>query len=504
MAEHPEGVVSLLDTDLYKITMGCAIYKYFPDLKVSYAFTNRTPQMRLNREAFRWLEKQVAKLENIALSEEEMQFLKKSCPYLHDNYLTWLQAYRFQPKEHIKLEFTTTPPPSSDQSSPPPPTSDTTTSRDKTSASDQQQHGDLGITISGPWIQTIFYEIPLLALVSEAYFRFIDVDWVYNGQEENAYAKATTLLRGGCAFSEFGTRRRRDYRTQDEIMRGLVGAAKDFASWVKGEGEVESSSTSKKETETQEKEKAKGILTGTSNVHFAMKYGITPIGTVAHEWFMGIAAETSDYEHASEIALRYWTECFGKGVLGIALTDTFGTPTFLKAFRKTFPENEDPKAEGKEAALTKMTTKHQTYAQFFAGVRQDSGDPYEYVKTMRAFYDGEGITGKGEKSVVFSDSLNVEKCLELKAMAEGEGFKPSFGIGTFLTNDFVHQSDGSKSVPLNIVIKLSSAAGRPAIKISDNIGKNTGDQDTVQGVKKLLGYEEKGWEEGDEKTRWGK
>lgn len=136
------------------------------------------------------------------------------------------------------------------------------------------------------------------------------------------------------------------------------------------------------------------------------------------------------------------------------------------------------------------------------GVRQDSGDPKEYVNMAREFYETQGI--KDKKTIVFSDSLNIEKCLEYKKITEESGFQPAFGIGTFLTNDFVHRSNGKKSVPLNIVIKLSHAGGRPAVKISDNIGKNTGDPKTVHDVKVRLGYVEKEWRDGDESIRWGK
>lgn len=145
--------------------------------------------------------------------------------------------------------------------------------------------------------------------------------------------------------------------------------------------------------------------------------------------------------------------------------------------------------------------KLRSYAEAFAGIRQDSGDPKNYVKEARKFYDSIGITGP--KAIIFSDSLNVDRCLEYKQVAEEAGFAPSFGIGTFFTNDFVHKSDGKKSAPLNIVIKLSRAGGRPAIKISDNIGKNTGNSKTVAEVKKRLGYTEEDWSNGDEALRWG-
>jgi nicotinate phosphoribosyltransferase len=121
---------------------------------------------------------------------------------------------------------------------------------------------------------------------------------------------------------------------------------------------------------------------------------------------------------------------------------------------------------------------------------------------VRDFYDKEGI--KEKKTVVFSDSLNIEHCLEYKTIAEEAGFTPVFGVGTFFTNDFTNKSDGKKSKPLNIVIKIATANGRPAVKLSDNMGKNTGDKNMVQEVKKRLGYIEQYWEEGDESNRWAK
>jgi nicotinate phosphoribosyltransferase len=276
--------------------------------------------------------------------------------------------------------------------------------------------------VEGLWLDTILYEIPLLALTSQAYFMFTDKDWDYANQEEKAYRKGCTLLQNGCVFSEFGSRRRRDYHTQDLVMKGLSRAA-----------------------EEGKKQGWPGVMVGTSNVHFAMKYNTGAVGTVAHEWYMTIAAITDDYENSNELALSYWLGCFGEGVcnfrilstwkrrrliretqvLGIALTDTFGTPAFLDAFSK-------PISAPNEKGDVKPNTI--TYAQSYAGVRQDSGDPTFFVKMVRDFYDSQGITDT--KTIVFSDSLNIEHCLEYKTIAEEAGFKPTFGVGTFFTSKF--------------------------------------------------------------------
>jgi nicotinate phosphoribosyltransferase len=311
---------------------------------------------------------------------DELLFLKSTCTYLTEEYLRFLSSFRLQPSKQLKLVFT--------------PTQDTGNDTDL---------GDFRIHTEGLWIETILYEIPLLALISEAYFKFCDTDWSYEGQEELAHDKGVKLLDGGCIFSEFGTRRRRDYHTQDLVLQGLR-RAQDEAN-QKG---------------------WKGKLTGTSNVHFAMKHKLVPIGTVAHEWFMGVAAITNDYEHANQIALEYWTATFGEGVLGIALTDTFGTPAFLRAFKNELPKG----VTGTENAEKSQVPK--TYAQVFAGVRQDSGDPLEFIRLMREFYDKEGI--KEKKTIVFSDSLNLDLCFKYKAAAEAQGFQPTFGVGTFLTS----------------------------------------------------------------------
>lgn len=372
------------------------------------------PIPRAARARHRLTKGERVELGYISLSNEEYKFLETHCPYLSTEYLNFLKEFRLRPRDQVVLTFL---PIGEDNGH-------------------DAVEGDVDIQIKGPWVDTILYEIPILALTSEAYFKFMDTDWSYDGQEEKAFGKGMQLLEAGCVTSEFGTRRRRDYHTQALVFRGLVKAAKEA-----------------------EEKGLPGKLSGTSNVHLAMRFNIPPVGTVAHEWFMGTASIVGDYKKATEEALRHWVGCFGNQ-LGIALTDTFGTQEFLRSFSLPvraveggFPIETFQRADGSV----------KTYAEVFAGVRQDSGDPAEYTKQLRDYYDSVGI--KEKKTLVFSDSLNIDRCLEYKKVSDELGFQPTFGVGTFLTNDFTHLTTGTKSVPLNIVIKLSSAAGRPAIKI---------------------------------------
>ncbi|OAA62062.1 nicotinate phosphoribosyltransferase [Niveomyces insectorum RCEF 264] len=461
---YPEGVISFLDTDLYKLTMQCAVFKYYRDVPVTYSFTNRTPEKKLSRAAFQWLTEQVHKLGNISLSAEELTYLEAHCPYLSGPYLAFLKEFRLNPREQVTITFHPVAQHAAD-----------THDNDNTETPDDL--GDIDIAIRGPWVDTILYEIPILALTSEAYFRFMDTEWTYENQQQLAYDKGMRFLEAGCVLSEFGTRRRRDYHTQALVFRGLLQASKAAA--ARG---------------------YPGGLAGTSNVHLAMRFNLPPVGTVAHEWFMGIAALTGQYAQASEEALCRWVGCFGEGVLGIALTDTFGTPEFLRnAFARPVRRLHPP--GGRRRVHDRHRRRTHADGAGAGSSSSDDNNNNHTKNTMRAFYDEQGITDK--KVIVFSDSLNLERCLEYKRIAEAAGFQPTFGVGTYLSNDFVNRVTGKKSVPLNIVIKLSSANGRPAIKISDNIGKNTGDHATVERVKRELGYVEKDWVGGDETHRWG-
>ncbi|KAK3070129.1 nicotinate phosphoribosyltransferase, partial [Teratosphaeriaceae sp. CCFEE 6253] len=445
---RPEGVGSILDTDLYKLTMQNAVLRYFPHVPVKYRFTNRTPHMQLNRRGFRWLQEQVTRLASLRATEDELAWLGRTCRYLGEDYLQYLKDFTLRPDEHVKLDFNA-----------------------ESEHGGDDVFGELWVSVEGLWVETILYEIPLLALISEAYFKFVDTDWTHDGQADHAKRKGLELIENRCVFSEFGSRRRRDYKTHAMVLQGLVDA--------------------QRESEKNGKD-WRGKFSGTSNVHMAMRFGVAPIGTVAHEWFMAIAAITDNYAEANEKALQYWTGTFGRGVLSIALTDTFGTPAFLRSFSRPAPKSGTVGTEDESSP---------SYAEIFTGVRQDSGDPMEYIKLIKSFYTAHAITAK--KTIVFSDALNVDKCIKYKNATDAVGLTPSFGVGTFFTNDFVHASEeGKKSVPINIVIKLSEAGGRLAIKLSDDKGKNTGSGELVRRVKEEVGYEEHAWVDGDEAHRW--
>jgi len=163
--------------------------------------------------------------------------------------------------------------------------------------------GRIEIEASGTWAEAIFWEVPLMATLSEIYYITVDKDWNYDGQGDLAYEKGTKLTEAGCAFSEFGTRRRRSYRAQDLVVSQLAHAAKD--------------------------RRGKGRVLGTSNVHLAHKHGLRPSGTIGHEWFMGIGAMRG-YEHANAIALDLWEEVYPNTPMLFALTDTFSSKAFFK------------------------------------------------------------------------------------------------------------------------------------------------------------------------------
>lgn len=290
-------------------------------------------------------------------------------------------------------------------------------------------NGKLKVKIEGYWYRTILWEVPLMAIISQLYFEMSGYNFYNSSLKEerfkNNQQKAIDLKMNTVKFADFGTRRRFSYDNQDEVIKDMV----DYA----GENFV-----------------------GTSNVHFAQLYNIKPIGTHAHEWFM-VHSALYGYKLANNIGLKNWVEAYN-GNLGIALTDTFTTRVFLKEF-------------------------DMMYSKLFDGVRHDSGDPFEYVDKIVEHYNSLNIDSSS-KTIVFSDGLNAKSTVKIHDYCKKKGINASFGIGTNLTNDL----EGIK--PLNIVIKITGVQYQgewhPVVKLSDNLGKHTGNLDEIELSKKIL------------------
>ncbi|WP_047448077.1 nicotinate phosphoribosyltransferase [Alistipes sp. ZOR0009] len=280
-----------------------------------------------------------------------------------------------------------------------------------------QVDGDLDIEIRGLWYRTVLWEVPLLAIVSELFF-------IMTGQkaievEDRALAKAKAFADLQAEVSEFGTRRRFSFDVQDRVVGVLKQGMGSF-------------------------------FKGTSNLFLAYKHGVTPIGTHPHEWFMYHGAQFG-YRIANSIALENWVDVY-QGHLGIALTDTFTTDNFFQHFGSK-------------------------YSKLFDGVRWDSGDPIVFTDKALKHYEAMKIDPKS-KTIVYSDSLNVEKVRQIKEHVNGR-IHDVYGIGTYLSNDVGVN-------PLNIVIKLFEVKPNgaksfvPTVKLSDDRGKYTGSDKEVQ------------------------
>lgn len=288
------------------------------------------------------------------------------------------------------------------------------------------KNGELKIIIEGYWYRTILWEVPLLAIVSELYF-IKTKQPILNKKEiiNIARQKAVRFDKLGVKVADFGTRRRFSFDNHDLIVKEMS-------------------------------EYGKTSFTGTSNVYLAKKYNISAIGTHAHEWFMFHSAKYG-YKMANKLSLQHWADIY-RGDLGIALSDTFTSDIFFKAF---------------DTRLAKL----------FDGVRQDSGDPIKFADKTIAHYKGLDINPLS-KTIIFSDSLNPDKVEEIADYCKGK-IKISFGIGTNLTNDV-----GVR--PLNIVIKMIAAKPEGqnwlnTIKLSDDFGKHTGENSTINLCMNILG-----------------
>ncbi|WP_049260326.1 nicotinate phosphoribosyltransferase [Neisseria bacilliformis] len=386
---HAPVIRSLLDTDLYKFTMLQVVLHQFPQAHGVYEFRCRNnedtvyPLAEIRAE----LEAELDALCTLKLTQDELDYLR-SLRFIKSDFVDYLELFQ------LKRRFVTV------------------------SADDQ---GRLHILVEGPLLQAMFFEIYILAIVNELYFRRLETPAVLAEGERRLQEKAAKLKAFAAAqnpadppflVSDFGTRRRYTLAWQEHVVRTLHRAAPES-------------------------------FRGTSNVYLAKKLGLIPIGTMAHEFlqaFQALHVRLRDFQTA---ALEAWVHEY-RGDLGIALTDVVGMDAFLRDFDLYF-------------------------AKLFDGLRHDSGDPYEWGDKAYEHYKKLKIDSRS-KMLTFSDGLNLDKAFALHGYFK-DRFKTSFGIGTNLTNDLGH-------TPLNIVLKLVECNGQSVAKLSDSPGKTMTDNNT--------------------------
>ncbi len=384
-------IQSILDNDLYKFSMQQAVHMLYPRVEAQYEFINRGSTSFPDGFAAA-VKNEIEKMADLRLSVDQKIFLKKTCYFLTPVYLDFLSSYQYDPDDVIV----------------------------------RQTDDILELKIIGPWYRTILWEVPLMAIISELFFKKLS----HNSRSDTKRQainqnKARVLGANNVKFADFGTRRRFSAKNHEQMIRDLLSH----------------------ENHT---------LIGTSNVHFAHQFNITPIGTLAHEWFMFHAA-MHGYQMANPCAQDAWVNVF-HGDLGIALTDTYTTDAFLSTF-DTF------------------------YAKLFDGVRQDSGDPFLFTDKIIRHYERLHID-PSTKTVVFSDGLDVEKAVKIHQYCNGR-VRDAYGIGTNLTNDV-------GVTPLNMVIKMTKCRAsldkpwRSTVKLSDEKGKQTGDPEELKNCKGLF------------------
>lgn len=375
----PQIINSLLETDMYKFSMGQTIFHQFTSYKTTWTFKCRNKDVHFSEEMVEEIRQQIAAFCSLRFTEEELDYLD-NITWIKGSYVDFLRLW--QPRYE---EFTIT----------------------------TDAPCGLSIEAAGTWLNTTMYEIPILAIVNEVYFRMAyDYDELLEQFKTRLSQKVEMLEKNKYrlnTFSEFGLRRRLSAQAQEIAIEALANL---------------------KDTDSK--------FIGTSNVYLAKKYNLKPIGTMAHEWIMctGQGNHKHNPAYSNWYALDAWVKEYGI-LNGIALTDTITTDCFLRDFQLT-------------------------YATLFSGVRHDSGDPYEWGEKMIAHYKKLGID-PGTKTLLFSDSLDFEKATQIYDHFKDK-VQVAFGIGTFISND--------TNVPaLNIVMKTTKCNGMDVAKISDIAGK---------------------------------
>ncbi len=375
-------VTSLLDTDLYKFNMNQVIFHKHTNLNGVYHFKCRNEGIVFTEKMLNEINEQIDHLCHLRFKKDELDYLR-SIRFIKNDYVEFLRLWH-PIRDYVETSL---------------------------------DNGELKVIVTGPLFSAMQFEIYLLEIINEVYFRF-----QYNYEELLADAKKRLASKiddfntGKYTFkwAEFGCRRRLSKEFEGYALKEL-------------------------------KDKTKNMV-GTSNVYYAYKLGLTPIGTYAHEYvqmYQGI--DSIPLAYTNYYAMKDWyTEYEGDN--GTALTDTVTTDLFLKDFNRSMVNN-------------------------YNGVRHDSGDPYEWGEKIIAHYKKFGVDPK-TKMLLFSDSLNFDKAQEIYEYFKDK-CKVSFGIGTFVSNDTYVGS-------LNIVIKLQYVNGRPVAKLSDAKGKTMCDNEEYE------------------------
>lgn len=387
---------SILDTDLYSLSIQYFYLQKFPRAKGTFKFKDRSKTVYPEGFAEKVMS-EVRKMDNLQLQDDEAVWMEEKLYYFPKWYLTtFLKGYRFNSKE-VNIW--------------------------------QDEDGHLHGEIKGYLWRTLFWEEPILAIISELYHREIGDVADLHTVAELTRKKFEKFQLYGISFSDFGTRRRFSFAVQETVVKTFDDLSKMYAR-----------GTSKERV----------CFNGTSNVYLAFKYNLTPIGTMAHQLVSAIGA-LFGYKEANYLAMEYWFDVYNAD-LGIFLYDTYGWDAFEKNFAK----------------------KH---ALLYDGLRVDSGDNIEQLEKIISKYESLGID-PSTKSIVFSNALTTEDAINIHLKIKGR-MRDSYGIGTHFTCDI----PGVK--PLNIVIKLDEVSItekteiKKTIKLSNDVGKNTGDSDEV-------------------------
>ena len=364
-------IISLLDTDLYKFNMDQVIFHKHTDLNGEYYFKCRNEGVVFSQEVVDEINAQIDHLCTLRFTKEELDYLR-SIRFIKNDYVEFLRLW------HPIREYVT---------------------------ARRTENGELSLVVKGPLFSAMQFEIYLLEIVNEVYFRMnFDYEKLLKSAQERLNKKIRAFNDGTYTFTfaEFGCRRRLSREWEDVVVKRLATETRNCA--------------------------------GTSNVYLAKKHNLKPIGTYAHEFvqmYQGI--DSIPLAYTNHYAMQDWYDEYD-GDNGTALTDTVTTDLFLLDFNRSMVNN-------------------------YSGVRHDSGDPYEWGEKIIAHYEKYGVDPR-TKQLLFSDSLSFDKAQALYEHFRDRS-KVSFGIGTFCSNDTCEEA-------LNIVIKLQYVNGRPVAKLSDN------------------------------------